>query len=47
MFEGTQGVLCQQGSYIIWNETLGEVLIFIVPVANLPDGLFRYQAVFN
>lgn len=47
-FEGGQGVLCPQGNYRLRHAASGwEAEMFIVPVGEVPDGSYRYQAVFN
>ncbi len=47
-FEGGQGVFCPQGNYRLRHAASGwEAEMFIVPVGEVPDGGYRYQAVFN
>lgn len=52
LFSGTPGQRCPQGTYTLRNDTLGELQIFLVPVAqragtdNAPD-TFVYEAVFS
>lgn len=46
-FDGTKGVLCPQGTYRLRDSTGWETDLFLVPVAENPDGSFRYQAVYN
>ncbi len=45
-FEGSPDVFLQQGTYAFDHEQLGEVVLFVVPVARTERG-FRYESVFN
>lgn len=45
-FESPPEVFLQQGTYTLEHEQLGEVLLFVVPVARTERG-FRYESVFN
>ena len=45
-FQGPAEPALPQASYTMEHERMGELLIFIVPIAKTGDG-FRYQAVFN
>ena len=46
MFDGPDQPALGQGSFLLRNETLGEHLIFIVPIRE-SKGTRRYQAIFN
>lgn len=46
MFHGPADRFIQQGAYKLRNEKMGELEIFLVPVARDNDG-FQYEAVFN
>lgn len=46
LFRNTSAVLFPQQTYAMRHEALGEVGIFLVPVAQEREG-FLYQAVFN
>jgi hypothetical protein len=45
-FDGPADILLPQNLYKLTHADLGEMEIFLVPIAQNPDG-FRYQAVFN
>ena len=45
-FYGPGHILLQQSTYILEHEEMGEMDIFLVPVAQDPRG-FRYEAVFS
>jgi hypothetical protein len=45
-FHGPPDMLLHQGSHALEHEVMGEVLLFLVPVAQNESG-FRYEAVFN
>lgn len=45
-FSGPRDVLVKQGTYPLRHEQLGELAMFIVPVAQAVDG-FEYEAVFT
>jgi len=45
-FQGPADMLLHQGTHTLEHEGLGEVLLFLVPVAQNASG-FRYEAVFN
>lgn len=45
-FEGPPDVFLQQGVYAFDHEQLGEVTLFLVPIAR-SEGGFRYESVFN
>lgn len=46
-FEGTQHAYCPQHTYTLKHDTLGAAQMFMVPVAELPGEIYRYQAVFS
>ena len=46
MFHGPAEQFLQQGTYKLKNEQLGEIDLFLVPVAQDRDG-FQYEAAFN
>ena len=45
-FQGPPDMLLHQGTHALEHEGLGELLLFLVPVAQNESG-FRYEAVFN
>jgi hypothetical protein len=45
-FYGPGDILLKQGTFTLEHPTMGEVLLFIVPVGQDPQG-FRYEVVFN
>jgi hypothetical protein len=46
-FESRDPRVCPQGNYMLRHPALGEGPLHLTPVAALPDGGFRYQAVFT
>lgn len=46
VFHGPADPFMQQGSYQLRNEKLGEMELFLVPIAKDQDG-YEYEAVFN
>jgi len=47
IFVGTHGVLCPQGNYLLRHVSGWDTPMFIVPVAERPDGAYVYQAIYN
>ncbi|WP_042699100.1 DUF6916 family protein [Azospirillum sp. B506] len=46
--KGTPRVMCPQGTYVLENQTLGRLEVFVVPVGDDPEtGEFLYQVIFN
>ncbi|MCA1635791.1 MAG: hypothetical protein LC802_19410 [Acidobacteria bacterium] len=45
-FDGPPNVPLEQGMFTLEHEQLGELLIFLVPIARNASG-FRYESVFN
>lgn len=45
-FKGPSNPFLQQATYSLLHERLGEVVLFLVPIAQDENG-FRYEAVFN
>jgi hypothetical protein len=46
IFAGPAVPVLPQGTYRLMHAALGELVLFLVPIARTPEG-FQYQAVFN
>lgn len=47
IFSGTQGYCCEQGNYQLRHGSGWEIEVFLVPIAELPDHRFQYQAIYS
>ena len=45
-FRGPGDIMLKQGTFTLEHPSMGEVLLFMVPIAQDPEG-FRYEVVFN
>jgi hypothetical protein len=45
-FHGPADILLKQGTFTLDHPEMGEILLFMVPVARIPEG-FSYEVVFN
>jgi hypothetical protein len=47
LFDGTKGFVLPQANYRVRHGSGWETDIFLVPIADLPDGSVRYQAIYS
>lgn len=47
IFSGTQGYCCPQETYRLRHSSGWEFDVFLVPIAELPDRKFQYQAIYS
>lgn len=45
-FRGPDDIMLNQGTFTLEHPSMGELLLFMVPIAREPQG-FRYEVVFN
>ena len=45
-FRGPGDIMLNQGTFTLDHPSMGEVMLFMVPIAREPEG-FRYEVVFN
>lgn len=46
--KGTPGIICPQGTYVLENQILGRLEVFVVPIGDDAEtGEFLYQVSFN
>ncbi|MBS1702732.1 MAG: hypothetical protein JST12_13800 [Armatimonadetes bacterium] len=46
LFEGPKALALDQGTYLLHHDSLGDLTIFIVPIAESGD-IRQYQSIFN